>query len=89
MDLAFPAQKVAILAHGCFWHHCPTCNLGVPKSHYAYWSRKFAINRQRDKRVAGELIREGWRVAQFWEHEVNRNVEDVVRRIQVLVASAG
>ena len=51
VDIAFPSKKVAVLVHGCFWHHCPRCHLPLPKMHRQFWARKFALNRARDERV--------------------------------------
>src|SRR5208283_3279668 len=69
VDIAFPSQKVAVLVHGCFWHHCSTCNPGYPKSNRSYWKRHFAINRLRDERVRNQLSVDGWKVIEIWEHE--------------------
>ena len=31
-DITYPGRKLAIFVHGCFWHRCPTCDLGLPKT---------------------------------------------------------
>src|SRR5438874_11085582 len=54
-DIAFRRQKVAIFVHGCFWHRCPYCDLGLPKSNRAFWIRKFRRNRARVGRKRREL----------------------------------
>jgi DNA mismatch endonuclease, patch repair protein len=85
VDIAFPARKVAVLAHGCFWHSCPTCRLPVPKSHRSYWNRKFAINRRRDRLIRARLVRKGWKLAEVWGHEVDEDLGGIVTRIQGLL----
>ena len=43
-DISFPGRKLAVFVHGCFWHRCPRCNLGLPKSNVDYWIQKFDKN---------------------------------------------
>jgi DNA mismatch endonuclease (patch repair protein) len=67
-DLVFPRLKVAVFVHGCFWHRHPSCKYSYdPKSNVDFWVRKFQKNVARDKRVKGELERNGWRVVVVWE----------------------
>jgi len=85
VDVAFPKQRVAVFVHGCFWHQCPVCDLSPPKTHTDFWNRKFALNKARDARVRLELEASGWKVAEFWEHEINGNVDDCARIIGLLL----
>jgi DNA mismatch endonuclease (patch repair protein) len=69
-DIAFRKHKTVILVHGCFWHRHRLCKKATfPKSKVAYWQRKFDSNVRRDKKVARDLRRHGWRVATIWECE--------------------
>jgi DNA mismatch endonuclease, patch repair protein len=85
VDLAFPSRRVAVMAHGCFWHNCPTCGLPLPKAHREYWKRKFAINRLRDRRIRIRLEKAGWKLGEFWGHEVDDDLETVLLRIERLL----
>jgi len=87
LDLSYVSSKVAILVHGCFWHSCPTCNLPVPKSHTAYWKRKFMINRRRDEETLRQLRKEGWIVLRFWEHELSSSVPRCVAKVARVLQS--
>jgi DNA mismatch endonuclease (patch repair protein) len=87
VDVAFPSRKVAVQIHGCFWHHCPDCNLPLPKTHTDFWRRKFSLNRRRDRNVRSNLRRDGWRVVEIWEHEVRKNPARCLGRIQVALKS--
>jgi len=82
VDIAFPSKKVAVLVHGCFWHHCPRCHLPLPKTHRQFWARKFALNRARDERVRLSLQAAGWTVLELWEHEIRENLSGCIRRIR-------
>jgi DNA mismatch endonuclease (patch repair protein) len=87
VDIAFPAKRLAILVHGCFWHHCPKCNLPLPRVHRAYWERKFKINMARDWRVKKDLKAIGWSVIEIWEHEVRRSRKSACERIRSRLGS--
>jgi DNA mismatch endonuclease, patch repair protein len=84
-EFVYPTARVAVFALGCFWHHCPVCNLSIPKTHRAYWKRKFARNAEHDQLVRRELESAGWTVLEVWEHEVKENPRLVVTKIQQLV----
>ena len=84
-DIAFPSRRVAVFVHGCFWHHCPVCDLPMPKAHALYWRAKFERNRERDRFVRASLESEGWRVVELWEHEVRDDAMSVAQRIRHVV----
>ncbi len=70
-DFAFPGARLAVFVDGCFWHGCPKhCRL--PKSRRKFWLGKITRNRSRDRQVARELRRAGWRVTRLWEHALNQ-----------------
>ena len=66
-DITYPGRKLAIFVHGCFWHRCPTCNLGLPKTNADYWREKFERNVERDRRKELGLMNLGWAVHSIWE----------------------
>lgn len=71
-DIAFPGRKVAIFVQGCFWHRCPVCNYGLPKSNVEYWTAKFNRNVERDKRTREQLEGMGWDCIEIWEHQLKK-----------------
>jgi DNA mismatch endonuclease (patch repair protein) len=79
-DVAFLGAKVAVFVDGCFWHGCPTHGTW-PKANAAWWRQKIEGNRRRDRDTDRRLMRDGWVVLRFWEHE------DALRAARV-VASA-
>src|SRR5437016_5002900 len=58
-DFAFPGAKLALFVDGCFWHCCPK-HATTPASNRAFWKRKLAGNKARDRRVNRVLRRRGW-----------------------------
>lgn len=79
-DFAFPKQRLAIFVDGCFWHGCNKC-ASVPKSNFDFWKLKVTSNRNRDRKVNGEIKSEGWSVMRFWEHDIRRRPNRVFSRI--------
>ena len=61
-----PDLGLAVFVHGCFWHGHRPC-YRAPRSRRAFWRRKLADNRRRDRRARRALHRAGWRVAVVWE----------------------
>lgn len=77
VDVAFPADHVAIECRGCFWHRCPA-DAVLPKSNLDYWLPKLQRNVDRDGRNEQALAAAGWALIVVWEHEP---VEDAADRI--------
>lgn len=90
-DLAVPSLRLAVFAHGCFWHSCP--NHGrLPKSNRAFWTPKLATNVRRDRAVARKLRKAGWSVWTVWEHDltasrIQATTERLFRQAERLKAS--
>lgn len=68
-DLAFPGARVAVFVHGCFWHGCAE-HYAEPRTRVAYWRAKLEANRRRDRRVAADLVLQGWTPMTVWECQV-------------------
>ena len=82
----FEAARLVVFLDGCYWHGCPKC-YRAPTSNTGYWSEKFKRNKARDRKE-GRLLREqGWRVARFWEHEIESAPDRVVERVKSLLVS--
>ncbi len=85
-DIAYPGRKIAIFIHGCYWHHCPTCNLPIPKKNPEYWEAKFRRNQERDERTRAALEADGWKVAVIWEHQLKKaELENTERYLYEIV----
>jgi DNA mismatch endonuclease (patch repair protein) len=69
-DIVFPALRLAVFVHGCFWHRCPTCNLRAPVANASFWAQKFEANARRDMAAKAALESQGWEVLAIWEHEI-------------------
>lgn len=68
-DVVLPGLRIAVFAHGCFWHRCPIHHR-TPKTRVAFWSKKLATNARRDRATARTLRAMGWAVWTVWEHDL-------------------
>ncbi|MBN1808498.1 MAG: DNA mismatch endonuclease Vsr [Planctomycetes bacterium] len=79
-DFVFPAARVAMFIDGDFWHGNPK-GFRLPKSNLAYWRKKIASNRERDRAVNRFLRAKGWRVIRFWQSRL-ADEKTIVRRVR-------
>ncbi len=67
-DVVLPGRKIAIFAHGCFWHmHAGCKNAKMPATRREFWRNKLQGNSDRDARSVEALKSQGWRVLTVWE----------------------
>lgn len=84
-DVAWPALRVALFVDGAFWHGHPSRHR--PGRSGRYWDEKIAGNVARDRRVDSQLAEGGWIVIRIWDFEIRQDLEAVVDRVVVAVAS--
>ena len=81
-DLAFIRKKVVIFLDGDFWHgYNWEIRKEKLKTNREYWIPKIERNIQRDKEITFKLFNEGWKVMRFWEHEINKNFDNCIKKI--------
>lgn len=83
-DIVFTKKKISIFIDGCFWHKCPVC-FQEPETRKEFWMKKILSNVERDKKVNKQLMEEGWTVLRFWEHDVRKNPDAIVKEISELI----
>lgn len=66
--MVFRPARVAVFIDGCYWHGCPEHYVS-PKTNSGYWSEKVLRNMARDRDTDEQLVKAGWLVLRFWEHE--------------------
>ena len=70
-DFANKTRAKAVFVHGCFWHFHAACSRGrLPTRNRSFWARKFAQNRNRDKKKERTLKNLGYDVLVVWECEL-------------------
>jgi DNA mismatch endonuclease (patch repair protein) len=68
IDIAFTRARLAVFVDGCFWHCCPAHGT-APSANSEWWRVKLDANRSRDGNTTAHLMRLGWTVRRYWEHE--------------------
>ena len=83
-DLVFPKHHAVVFVHGCFWHRHAGCrHATMPSSNVGFWQAKFDANVARDKRVARQLRKEGWRVFVMWSCRIDESrMQSLSRKIR-------
>ncbi len=77
-DLVFPKLGKVVFVNGCFWHG-HRCRYGrLPKSRVEYWRRKIETNKERDRRVKGELRKLGWKAIVVWQCQLRRDPKKAI-----------
>lgn len=80
-DFYFSEGRVAVFLDGCFWHGCPRCG-HLPKTNRRFWKAKIERNKIRDREHDCLLRRAGITVIRFWEHDVLRDVQKCLVKLQ-------
>jgi len=69
-DIANRTRRWAVFVHGCFWHRHKGCiRTTTPKRNRKFWTSKFELNQERDRRALRKLRRLGYKAVVVWECE--------------------
>ena len=79
-DVVFARKKVCVFIDGCFWHGCPV-HFRIPRANAVWWTEKIQANIDRDLRQNAKLTERGWRVVRIWEHDLDADFGECVRRL--------
>ena len=72
-DVVLPKYHSVIFINGCFWHHHDDCRLAtVPKTRTEFWSNKFRVNIENDRKNKILLEEMGWKVLTIWECQIKK-----------------
>ncbi|WP_239949402.1 very short patch repair endonuclease [Dyella terrae] len=82
-DVVFTKIRLAIFIDGDFWHGWKFDQWSHKLA--PYWYEKIAGNMARDLRHMTLLRRDGWTVMRIWEHDVKKNLERCIQRIEARV----
>ncbi|MCJ7602874.1 MAG: very short patch repair endonuclease [Desulfobulbaceae bacterium] len=82
-DIVFIKARVAVFLDGDFWHgyRFPSWENKVSD----FWKKKISKNRERDAGNHRKLRAMGWTVIRLWQHEVQKNFETCIERIDAAV----
>jgi DNA mismatch endonuclease (patch repair protein) len=72
----FISPNICIFVDGCYWHSCEQC---FDKNNFNAYQRAKII---KDHFITQKLIEGGYIVLRFWEHEIKKDINYVVYKIQ-------
>ena len=78
-DFAHERLRIAIFCDGDFWHGYRYHDKKKPSK--KFWRDKIENNMRRDARYTRNLRRDGWSVIRIWEHDIEKNPEKCLNRI--------
>lgn len=68
----FIEPSICIYADGCYWHGCEKC---FDRNKFDAIQRGHIVQ---DLLITQKLQNEGYKVLRFWQHDINKNLEDKV-----------
>ena len=83
-DIVLMKFKIAIFVDGDFWHargHEKKPGQQI-KTNKKFWTKKLERNVERDKEVNEILIEAGWLVLRFWENDIKKDLQGIVKQIR-------
>jgi DNA mismatch endonuclease (patch repair protein) len=83
-DIVLKKYKTAIFLDSCFWHGCKK-HCRIPTARKKYWTEKIERNKKRDKEVDRYYKKIGWKVIRIWEHEMSKDLNNLLKRINFLI----
>jgi DNA mismatch endonuclease (patch repair protein) len=72
VDFYLPEHRIVIQADGCYWHNCPIHGSGEVKNCTEKAQRQDSV-----------LTFNGFNVYRFWEHDINKSVEDCINQLTI------
>lgn len=82
-DIVFTKAKLAIFIDGDFWHGYRLESWENKLSQF--WRHKIQSTRKRDARNRSRLRALGWTVLRIWQHEIEKDFDSCIARIEKLL----
>lgn len=81
-DIVLKKYNTIIFVHGCFWHYHKDCQAGkIPSSNTKFWKDKLERNVEKDQQNVELLQKDGWKVLEIWECEIENTPEETLNKI--------
>lgn len=72
VDFYLPEHRIVIQADGCYWHNCPI-----------HSNKKLPGKTEKSENQDRGLSFNGFNVYRFWEHDINKSVEDCIDQLNI------
>lgn len=89
-DFRIKGTNILIFCDSSFWHGRRKNDITGKafKKNREFWTQKLIMNKKRDQRVNRTLRRNGWSVHRFWDTDILRKPEKVIRRLKRITNGA-
>ncbi len=95
-DIVIPSRRLIVFVDGDFWHgrqwrtrqHASLEGQFTKSQSREYWLTKIRRNMARDLKHTDSLLSSGWKVARFWETDVNRDPDGCIAALTNEMADA-
>lgn len=85
-DIVISKYRIAIFCDGDFFHGYDMSEIESHlKTNTDYWKEKIVGNRNRDVEIDQKLVKQGYHVLHFWEHEINQDLNKVLNEIYLTI----
>jgi len=83
-DIVFQKENVCVFLDSDFWHgwQYPRWKKILKND---FWKKKIENTRVRDKRTTAYLRRKNWKVVRIWGHEVKKDLEKTIEKVQIAI----
>lgn len=85
-DIVLTRYRICLFCDGDFFHGYDYVQIDTQlKTNSGFWKAKIERNRERDRKVDQKLVEMGYLVLRFWEHEIDTDLEKVVKEIEMAI----
>jgi len=83
-DFRIKNTKVLIFCDSSFWHGRRRKEITGKafRENRSFWRKKLLYNKNKDKKVNQTLRREGWAVIRFWDDEILKRPDLVIKKLK-------
>jgi len=83
-DFRIKKTKILIFCDSSFWHGRKQSELTGKafKKNVAFWRKKLLYNKNRDRKITTELTNRGWIVLRFWDDQILKRPDFVIKKIK-------
>lgn len=84
-DFRIKNTNILIFCDSSFWHGRRFKEISGEtfKKNREFWINKLRDNKSRDVRINRALKKEGWRVLRFWDTEILKSPEKVIKKLRM------
>ena len=86
-DFRIKGTNILIFCDSSFWHGRRMREITGEafKKNKEFWVNKLMENKKRDARINRALRKEGWKVLRFWDTEILKNPNGIIKKLNLKI----